>query len=726
MRRLLAAAVALSLIAPGPSFAAALNAVEPISTVSLPSTAVGLIQLPTTSSLPSAAALPTALPGVSAAAVIPTAQAALPTATAPGASALAFSPAAGAPQARTADGRPTLSAGVAALAAEAPRSPEALNRAYDASGSSAKSEASAPVIATAAAAPRRSGLTRTISRARAAAMTMGAAFLLAATQAHALPDGPGPVLRSAPPSASGDLTGLWVTLAVVAFIAGIWGVVKWQQRRATDRWLKTADDDSSQGYDGEIPSMTGGFGQVGAPIKAKGKNGEPEEPKSPLFKDVAGQDEAKLELEEVVDFLKNPEAYKKLHPRYKGPKGVLIFGPPGTGKTLLARAVANEADVPFVHRAGSDFINTYVGTGANNIRAAFKELRSQIKTKGGAGILFIDEIEAIGGARSGGSDRSEETRTINALLKEMDGFEKDNIIVIAATNMPDSLDPALVRGGRFGTKVPVGLPDVVGREKVLELHLQGAALAPDVDKKALAKQTPGLAGADLEQVIMDATKLAKRRGAAAIAQQDLVKAIDEFTTGKQRRMVMSESDRRTVAYHESGHAIVSHLLPDADPVRKVTIIPHGLNALGFMQAMPEEEKVLYSHEWLVDRIAVALGGRVAEKMMTGHVYSGAQNDLQQATRLAKNMVMQFGMSEEIGHVSYDMDGMRPAVGGPMSEETRKKIDAEVKRIIQEALARVETLLTQHRPALEAMAAELMEKETLRSEDMERILAASKP
>jgi cell division protease FtsH len=357
------------------------------------------------------------------------------------------------------------------------------------------------------------------------------------------------------------------------------------------------------------------------------------------------------------------------------------------------------------------------------VRQAFEEVRT--KAGGGPGILFIDEIDGVGQARGGqgNGESAEDDRTLNALLAEMDGFQKDNIIVIAATNRPDKLDPALLRGGRFGLKVPVGLPDIDGREAILKVHVKDMKLDADVDLREVAKQTPGLAGADLEHIVLRASWLAGDQEAEAARMDHFLAAIDEMTIGQQRKLIMSEEEKQVVAYHEAGHALMSHLLPNADPVRKVTIVPHGLNSLGLMQALPEEEKHIQSRAWLLDRMAVALGGRAAEQLMTGEVYSGAQNDLEQATNIAKHMVIKFGMSEKIGPVAYDFEQAKSL---ELSEDLKQKIEAEVQKLVEEAQQRARQTLEAHRDTLEAMAKELREKETLRAEDIERLIPSNKP
>ncbi|HAZ06979.1 MAG TPA: cell division protein FtsH [Elusimicrobia bacterium] len=436
------------------------------------------------------------------------------------------------------------------------------------------------------------------------------------------------------------------------------------------------------------------------------------------FEDVAGQDEAKNELKKVVDYIKFPQRYRKLG--VKRLRNVLLFGPPGTGKTLISRAVAGEAGANFHEVDGSSFVNTYVGKGPANIREAFDKARGD-GTK--PGILFIDEIDAVGKKRGAGNEGNQEyENTLNALLSEMSSPKNKTITVIAATNRPELLDPALMRGGRLGLKVPVGLPDVAGREAILKLHMQDMSLAADVGPRQIAELTPGLSGADLEEIVNDAAMLAgERPEAVEVTVADFRKAVDRQTIGHERRLVMSALEKKVIANHESGHALVARLVPNGDQIRKITIIPHGLQTLGLVQTMNAEEQYIYSQSWLEDRIAIALGGRVAEQLTTKESYSGARNDFEQATRLARRMVMKFGMSKIIGSVSYDMEGEPPAAGRALSQRQMRLIDNEVQRIIQEQQVRVVKLITQYRKHLDAMAGELMEKETLREGDVERLL-----
>ncbi|HEX4048172.1 MAG TPA: AAA family ATPase, partial [Elusimicrobiota bacterium] len=676
MRKYVSAVLAAALLLPGPSFAATVTASIPLLPAAPPAfSGAALSAAPMAPSLApapfgglSAASAPLFAAPAAAPAVIP-AEAAPALAAGPviaAAAAPADAPLAAVPASAAAPASaPALSArGQVRAAASIKEAPD-LERVFDGAALPASpSETAAPAATT-----RRSHLSR-------AARPAAAAFAFAAALAHAAPAAAAQQAHAAAPGSI--LTSLAASLGLFVVVSAIGGAImaaavrKWRAHRE----MKAVDDEPvAKGADTHK-----GFTSLGLFDRNSPESRAPETPQPKVtFADIAGQDDAKAELENVVDFLKNKDAYLKINPKVKGYKGVLLMGPPGTGKTLIARAVANEAGVPFVARKASDFINQFVGTGAGGIRAAFQEVKRQ--ANGGPGILFIDEIDSIGMNRSGDANNAEETRTINALLAEMDGFEKDNIVVIAATNRADMLDPALLRGGRFGLKVPVGLPDVVGREAIFKIHMREMALEDGVNVADLAKQTPGLAGADLEEIVNDVTmKVGKRRGAKA-AMADFLKGVDRFTTGHERRTVMRDDEKLAVSYHEAGHTLVSMLLPDADPVRKVTNIPHGLNALGFMQAVPEIERHMYSREWLIDRMAVGLGGRAAEKMMTGRIYSGASNDLLNVTRIAREMVMRYGMSEKVGLISYDSDGEPLQSGKPLSGRTRRLIDAEVRALV---------------------------------------------
>ena len=694
-----------ALIVPGPAFAAAIQtAIPPIPAAPFAFSGVA----PALSAPPTFA--PAAPGGLNAAS--------LPAFAAPVAAIPAAAPAtiaAAAPSAAALS--PRAQAGSAAAAASVKDPEPSLQAFFDGSA------AAPPAAATAEPAPMRRGaaLARAIARPAAAA-----ALFFNAALAHAAP-----AAAAAPAHAAtwGHLLGsvaifVVTSVAASAVAAAAWiGIKKYRAHREEKAREAAEAAEASKGprylaWLGKGSGMTT-LG-LSTPGEAASVSRTPATPQPKVtFADIAGQDEAKAELENVIDFLKNKDAYAAVNPEVTGPKGVLLIGPPGTGKTLIARAVAHEAGIPFRATKGSDFINQFVGTGAAGIRKVFEELKAE--AKGGPAILFIDEIDSIGVQRSGDANNAEETRTLNALLAEMDGFEKDNILIIAATNRADMLDTALLRGGRFGLKIPVGLPDVVGREAVFKVHTKVMAMTEDVDLGALAKQTPGLAGADLREIVNDVTmKVGKRRDKQA-TMADFLKGVDRFTTGHERRMVMRDDEKLAVSYHEAGHALVSMLLPDADPVRKVTNIPHGLQSLGFMQALPEQERHMYSRSWLIDRMAVGLGGRVAEKMMTGHIFSGAGNDLMNVTKIARMMVMSYGMSDAVGLVSYDSDGEPLQASRPLSKETKLLIDTEVRGLVNEALARAEAVLTAYRPTLKAMGDELMVKETLREDDLHRFV-----
>ena len=435
------------------------------------------------------------------------------------------------------------------------------------------------------------------------------------------------------------------------------------------------------------------------------------------FKDVAGIDEVKEEVSEIVDFLKNPKKYQQLGGRI--PKGVLLAGPPGTGKTLLAKAIAGEANVPFLSVSGSEFVEMFVGVGASRVRDLFEQAKKHAPC-----IVFIDEIDAVGRKRgagiSGGHDEREQT--LNQLLVEMDGFESsDGIIVIAATNRPDILDPALLRPGRFDRQIHVPLPDVKGRLEILKIHTRNKPLAEDVDLEVIARSTPGFSGADLANIVNEAALIAARKNHGKITMEDFEEAKDKVTMGIERKsMVLSEQERLTTAYHEAGHALVAKLLPNADKVHKVTIIPRG-RALGITQQLPEEDRYTYTKEYLLDRLAVLFGGRVAEELALGTISTGAGNDIERATEIARKMVAEWGMSEKIGPIAVKI---REQFGEPVelvSEEMRKLIDKEVKRIINETYARTKELLSQNMDKLENLARALLEKETLTGEEIDKAI-----
>ena len=440
-----------------------------------------------------------------------------------------------------------------------------------------------------------------------------------------------------------------------------------------------------------------------------------------LFQDVAGVEEAKADLTEVVEFLKNPGRFHALGARI--PHGVLMVGPPGSGKTHLARAVAGEAGVPFFSISGSDFVEMFVGVGAARVRDLFETAK-----KSAPCIVFIDEIDAVGRRRgvnvNGGNDEREQT--LNALLVEMDGFESDHdVIIVAATNRPDVLDPALLRPGRFDRQVVVDAPDVRGREAILRIHARGKPLARSVDLRRVAQRTPGFVGADLENLLNEAALVAARAGRREIKGPDLDEAADRVLMGPERRSrVISERERRTTAYHEAGHALAAHLLEHADPVHKITIVPRG-RAMGYVMQFPEEDRLSAGRRELLDRIAVALAGRVTEELVLGDVTTGAQNDFQQATDLARRMVTRWGMSEQVGPIALASgeSGFLGEVEGPRaySEATAQHVDAEVKAIVETQYARARDLLNERRDDLDRVVAELLQRETLHFDEFAALM-----
>jgi cell division protease FtsH len=448
------------------------------------------------------------------------------------------------------------------------------------------------------------------------------------------------------------------------------------------------------------------------------------------FEDVAGIDEAKEDLQEIVEFLRDPQKFQRLGGRI--PRGVLLVGPPGTGKTLTARAVAGEANVPFFTISGSDFVEMFVGVGASRVRDMFEQAK-----KNAPCIIFIDEIDAVGRHRGaglgGGNDEREQT--LNQLLVEMDGFEaNEGVIIIAATNRPDVLDPALLRPGRFDRQIVVPNPDVLGREKILRVHVRKVPLAPDVDLKVIARGTPGFSGADLMNLVNEAALLAARRGKRIVTMSEFEDAKDKVMMGAERRtLVMSEEEKRLTAYHEAGHAVVALKVPATDPVHKATIIPRG-RALGMVMQLPERDKLSMSFEQMTSRLAIMMGGRVAEEIIFGKdkVTSGAASDIQQATKLARLMVTQWGFSEQLGTVMYGENqdevflGMSVGRQQNVSEATAQKIDAEIRRLVEAGYEEATRLLTQHRDELEILAKGLLEYETLTGEEIRELLNGKPP
>jgi cell division protease FtsH len=441
------------------------------------------------------------------------------------------------------------------------------------------------------------------------------------------------------------------------------------------------------------------------------------------FQDVAGVDEAKEELREIIEFLKDPPKFQKLGGKI--PKGVLLVGPPGTGKTLLAKAIAGEANVPFFSISGSDFVEMFVGVGASRVRDLFEQAKQASPC-----IIFMDEIDAVGRHRGAGlgGGHVEREQTLNQLLVEMDGFEtNEGVILIAATNRPDVLDPALLRPGRFDRHVVVARPDVKGREEILKVHARRIPLAPKVDLKVLARGTPGFSGADLANLVNEAALLAARQDKKVVEMIDFENAKDKVLMGVERRsMIISETEKKTIAYHEAGHALVADLLPGADPLHKVTIIPRG-RALGLTQQLPADDKYNYSRDYLVNRITILLGGRAAEEIVFQQQTTGAGDDLEKATDMARKMVCEWGMSDRMGPLTFGKGeehiflGREVARPKDFSEETAVLIDSEIKRIVMESAARARHMIETNIEKLHALARALLERESLDGDEIARIL-----
>jgi cell division protease FtsH len=445
------------------------------------------------------------------------------------------------------------------------------------------------------------------------------------------------------------------------------------------------------------------------------------------FADVAGVDEAEEELKEIVEFLKNPKKYTNLGGRI--PKGVLLVGPPGTGKTLLARAVAGEAHVPFFSLSGSEFVEMFVGVGAARIRDLFQQAEAKAPC-----IVFIDELDALGKVRVQSPIGSHEEReqTLNQLLSEMDGFDsRKGVIIMGATNRPEVLDPALLRPGRFDRQVLVDKPDVKGREAILRIHIKGVKIAADVDLKVLAARTAGFAGADLANLVNEAALLAARGDKFEVGMRDFEAAIDRLVAGLEKKRVMSGREREIVAFHESGHAIVATLLPNLDPVHKISIVQRGFGALGYTMQLPLEDRYLMQRRDLESQLAVLLGGRTAEEIALGEISTGAQNDLQRATDIARAMVTEFGMSDTLGAVNYDGHKrsrfleipIGPERGG-YAEQTAEKIDAEIKRILTDAQNTARRILSDRRDALERVTRRLLDVEVMEGDELRQMLGVS--
>ncbi|MBP0438104.1 ATP-dependent zinc metalloprotease FtsH [Tianweitania sediminis] len=448
------------------------------------------------------------------------------------------------------------------------------------------------------------------------------------------------------------------------------------------------------------------------------------------FADVAGVDEAKQDLEEIVEFLRDPQKFQRLGGKI--PRGVLLVGPPGTGKTLTARAVAGEANVPFFTISGSDFVEMFVGVGASRVRDMFEQAK-----KNAPCIIFIDEIDAVGRHRGaglgGGNDEREQT--LNQLLVEMDGFEaNEGVILIAATNRPDVLDPALLRPGRFDRQVVVPNPDIVGREKILKVHVRNVPLAPNVDLKILARGTPGFSGADLMNLVNEAALMAARRNKRLVTMAEFEDAKDKIMMGAERRSnAMTQAEKELTAYHEAGHAVTALHVPAADPLHKATIIPRG-RALGMVMQLPEGDRYSMSYKWMTSRLVIMMGGRVAEELKFGkeNITSGASSDIDQATKLARAMVTRWGFSDKLGHVAYGENQEEVFLGHSVartqnvSEETAQLIDAEVRRLIDEAYTEATRILTENNKEWIAIAEGLLEYETLTGEEIKQLMAGEKP
>jgi cell division protease FtsH len=469
--------------------------------------------------------------------------------------------------------------------------------------------------------------------------------------------------------------------------------------------------------------VQGGGSKVMSFGKSRAKRMSPDSPKV-TFRDVAGADEAVEELHEIKEFLENPKKFQALGARI--PKGVLLYGPPGTGKTLLARAVAGEAGVPFFSISGSDFVEMFVGVGASRVRDLFEQAKQASPC-----IVFMDEIDAVGRHRGAGlgGGHDEREQTLNQLLVEMDGFElKDNIILIAATNRPDILDPALLRPGRFDRQIVVDRPDRNGRRRILEVHTRGKPIAVEIDLDTLAAGTPGFTGADLANLVNEAALLAARRGKKTIEMVELEEGIMRVIAGPEKRTrLLSEHERKVTAYHEMGHALVGHYLPNCDPVHKISVISRG-QALGYTISLPREDRFLQTRSALLDQMAMTLGGRAAEELVFHEYTTGASNDLEKVTSTAKQMIMRFGMSEKLGPRTLGHNHGMPFLGRDISaepdysDEVAREIDNEIRRIVEEAHERAHAVLTEHQDALHRVSQILIERETIDKDQFERLLA----
>ncbi|MBP1735979.1 MAG: ATP-dependent metallopeptidase FtsH/Yme1/Tma family protein [Deltaproteobacteria bacterium] len=471
---------------------------------------------------------------------------------------------------------------------------------------------------------------------------------------------------------------------------------------------------------GGAPSSVLNFG------KSRGKIYGEDEIKI-TFQDVAGVDEAKVELQEIIEYLKTPQKFMSLGGKI--PKGILLVGPPGTGKTLLAKAVAGEAKVPFFSMSGSDFVEMFVGVGASRVRDLFAQAQAKAPC-----IIFIDELDAIGKARGMNplSSHDEREQTLNQLLSEMDGFDtKAGVIIMAATNRPEILDPALLRPGRFDRHVLVDRPDITGREAILKVHIKGVKLAREVDLKVVAARTPGFVGADLANLVNESALLAARKGKGSVGMEEFEEAIDRVIAGLEKKSrVMNKKEKEIVAFHETGHALMAEFLETTDQVHKISIIPRGISALGYTLQLPTEDRYLMTEKELRDRLCVLLGGRVAEEVIFGEVSTGAHNDLGRATDIARSMVKEYGMSKKLGYVTFERErkplfmDLGPSFGGAKdySEETAREIDDEIKAIVDEAREKVQAMLSEKKSLLDKVARTLLEKETIEGEELRELIS----
>ena len=471
---------------------------------------------------------------------------------------------------------------------------------------------------------------------------------------------------------------------------------------------------------GGAPSSVLNFG------KSRGKIYGEDEIKI-TFQDVAGVDEAKVELQEIIEYLKTPQKFMSLGGKI--PKGILLVGPPGTGKTLLAKAVAGEAKVPFFSMSGSDFVEMFVGVGASRVRDLFAQAQQKAPC-----IIFIDELDAIGKARGMNplSSNDEREQTLNQLLSEMDGFDtKAGVIIMAATNRPEILDPALLRPGRFDRHVLVDRPDITGREAILNVHIKGVKLAKEVDLKVVAARTPGFVGADLANLVNESALLAARKGKSSVGMEEFEEAIDRVIAGLEKKSrVMNKKEKEIVAFHETGHALMAEFLETTDQVHKISIIPRGISALGYTLQLPTEDRYLMTEKELRDRLCVLLGGRVAEEVIFGEASTGAHNDLGRATDIARSMVKEYGMSKKLGYVTFERErkplfmDLGPSFGGAKdySEETAREIDDEIKGIVDEAREKVQTMLSEKKSLLHKVARTLLEKETIEGNELRELIS----